>query len=68
MDTDFVVLWVDENDSKWQAEKAKYQNKKIDDGNAVNRFRDWGLMPYWFRAVLSELQVQSNFESMRKSL
>lgn len=51
MDIDFVVLWVDGNDPEWQAEKAKYQGKTVNDGNSVNRFRDWGLMPYWFRAV-----------------
>lgn len=51
MDIDFVVLWVDGSDPAWQAEKAAYQGKKTDDGNASNRFRDWGLMPYWFRAV-----------------
>lgn len=51
MDIDFVVLWVDGNDPAWQAEKAKYQGKTLDDSNSQNRFRDWGLMPYWFRAV-----------------
>ena len=51
MDIDFVVLWVDGNDPEWQAEKAKYQGKILDDSNASHRFRDWGLMPYWFRAV-----------------
>ncbi len=48
---DFVVLWVDGNDPAWQSEKAKYSQKKTDDSNSVNRFRDWGLMPYWFRAI-----------------
>ena len=51
MDIDFVVLWVDGSDPEWQAEKAKYQGKTVNDGNSANRFRDWGLMPYWFRAV-----------------
>ena len=51
MDIDFVVLWVDGNDPEWRAEKAKYQGAVTDDSNSVNRFRDWGLMPYWFRAV-----------------
>lgn len=51
MNIDFVVLWVDGNDPEWQAEKSKYQSKTVDDSNSVNRFRDWGLMPYWFRAV-----------------
>lgn len=51
MDIDFVVLWVDGNDPQWQAEKAKYQGKTLDDSNSAHRFRDWGLMHYWFRAV-----------------
>lgn len=51
MDIDFVVLWVDGNDPTWQAEKAKYSEKTADDSNSANRFRDWGLMPYWFRAA-----------------
>lgn len=51
MDIDFVVLWVDGSDPEWQAQKAKYQGMTLDDSNAAHRFRDWGLMPYWFRAV-----------------
>lgn len=51
MDIDFVVLWVDGNDPQWRAEKAKYQGKTLDDSNSENRYRDWDLMPYWFRAV-----------------
>lgn len=51
MDIDFVVLWVDGNDPVWQAEKNKYQSKKQNENNSVNRYRDWGLLPYWFRGV-----------------
>ena len=51
MDIDFVMPWVDGSDPDWQAEKAKYQGKTLDDSNSANRFRDWGLLPYWFRAV-----------------
>ena len=51
MDIDFVVLWVDGSDPEWFAEKRKYQASVSDESNAANRFRDWGLMPYWFRAV-----------------
>lgn len=51
MDIDFVVLWVDGNDSAWQEEKNKYQTEKENENNSVNRYRDWGLLPYWFRAV-----------------
>lgn len=51
MEIDFVVLWVDGNDPAWQEEKRLYSGETVDDSNAVYRFRDWGLMKYWFRAV-----------------
>lgn len=50
---DFVVLWVDGSDKKWQEEKAKYQylatGKKVD--ATALRYRDWDVMPYWFRSI-----------------
>lgn len=51
MDVDIVVLWVDGSDPNWLKEKNKYSSKKIDDSNSENRFRDWGLMKYWFRGI-----------------
>lgn len=51
VDVDFVIPWVDGSDPSWQAEKEKYQGKEQDDSNSINRFRDWGLLPYWFRAA-----------------
>ena len=51
MGIDFVILWVDGNDPKWQSEKSKYDSNVNDDSNSVNRYRDWGLLPYWFRGV-----------------
>ena len=51
MDIDFVVLWVDGNDPVWQTEKAGFSPEKVTDANDDNRYRDWGLMRYWFRAV-----------------
>lgn len=49
---DFVILWVDGNDKKWQEEKNKYSEKKTNDiNNQNNRFRDWELLPYWFRGI-----------------
>lgn len=49
---DFVILWVDGNDKKWQDEKEKYIEKKPNDlNNQNNRFRDWELLQYWFRGV-----------------
>lgn len=53
MDIDIVIPWVDGSDSAWQAEKAKYSGKRTDDSDSVNRYRDWGLMPYWFRSIES---------------
>lgn len=46
---DFVITWVDGSDPKWLADRAKYAPKgdKIDE----SRFRDWGFLRYWFRAV-----------------
>jgi len=50
---DFVILWVDGNDSKWKADKEKYSKSisKDDISNQENRYRDWDLLKYWFRGV-----------------
>ena len=49
---DFVIMWVDGNDSKWQKKKAEYDNSiKKDESNSKIRYRDWGLLKYWFRSV-----------------
>ena len=50
-DIDFVVLWVDGNDPEWIAEKNRYLGDEAKTASSDNRFRDWGLMKYWFRAV-----------------
>ena len=47
---DIVVTWVDGSDKEWQKEKAKYSGVKYTDDN-VNRYRDWGILKYWFRAI-----------------
>ena len=51
MDIDFVILWVDGNDPEWLKEKSRFSSKDENENNAINRYRDWGLLPYWFRAV-----------------
>lgn len=53
MDIDFVITWVDMNDPKWQAQFSKYSNNKNNTKNGVSkaRFRDHGLLKYWFRGV-----------------
>ena len=50
---DFVVLWVDGNDPAWRAKKARFEPPEDPTSqiNGEQRFRDWGLMKYWFRGV-----------------
>ncbi len=49
---DFVIPWVDDTDPAWQRERATYAPVSDDDnGTTSNRYRDWGLLPYWFRGV-----------------
>lgn len=50
---DFVVTWVDMSDPKWKEEFAKYSGKINKTNNEVvdARFRDYGLLKYWFRGV-----------------
>ena len=52
-DIDFVLLWVDGGDSAWRAKKAKYLPNvdPADQENGEQRYRDWGLLRYWFRGV-----------------
>lgn len=53
MDIDFVITWVDMNDPEWQAEFSRYAHNKQNSRNGVSkaRFRDNGLLKYWFRGV-----------------
>lgn len=47
---DFVLAWVDGSDPDWQRRKAQIVGgASADDG--VFRYREWGLLPYWFRGV-----------------
>lgn len=53
---DFVITWVDGSDPDWMREKAAYSGQKVsgeassvDAGDA--RYRDHGLLRYWFRGV-----------------
>ena len=47
---DFVIPWVDGNDTNWLAERNKYTTKKSADNSNV-RYRDWENLQYWFRGV-----------------
>ena len=48
MDIDLVIAWVDGSDPAWQAEKGKYA---APEGDSPARYRDTGLLKYWFRSV-----------------
>lgn len=49
---DFVLLWVDGNDPEWRKSFRAHlsESKKTDDARDV-RYREWGLLRYWFRGV-----------------
>ena len=51
MNIDIVVLWVDGADPLWLEEKSKYAPPAAADSDSVNRYRDWGLLPFWFRSI-----------------
>lgn len=51
---DFVVSWINGADREWRAAKdeaAQRPKNLAADANSDARFRDWGLLKYWFRAV-----------------
>jgi len=51
---DFVITWLDGDDPQWQRNAMQYLvsgYKKESFENDSCRFRDWGLLKYWFRAV-----------------
>ena len=52
---DIVITWVDGNDEKWLKEKTKYyemtETQITKQENPIERYRDWDLLPYWFRAI-----------------
>lgn len=52
---DFVMTWVDNTDPKWQEDflhyKEEQQGTNIKTAQASFRYRDWGILKYWFRAV-----------------
>ncbi|WP_026496520.1 stealth family protein [Butyrivibrio sp. WCD3002] len=47
---DFVILWVDESDSKWLEDRKKYNPSATDDVSE-KRYRNWDNLQYFFRGV-----------------
>lgn len=50
MTIDFVILWVDNHDPRWQLKKNQY-NSDSETLNGAERYRDYGTLKYWFRMV-----------------
>ncbi|SDB41941.1 Stealth protein CR1, conserved region 1 [Streptococcus henryi] len=48
---DFIITWVDGSDSTWIEKKKSYLPKNDSGLNKDSRYRDWGFLKYWFRAV-----------------
>lgn len=53
---DFILPWVDGSDPNWIAEKAKHKKADVNASSAPDaisecRYRDNGLLKYWFRGV-----------------
>ena len=51
-DIDFIIPWVDGSDPEWLSSYNRYApaEKRISHADA-ERYRDWGLLRYWFRGV-----------------
>lgn len=50
-DVDFVIPWVDGSDKRWQKELTKYKYGADDYSTLDLRYRDMGILKYWFRFV-----------------
>ena len=48
---DFVITWVDGTDPAWRARKAAHAREDLAAASGEYRYRDWGLLRYWFRCV-----------------
>lgn len=48
---DFVITWVNGNDIDWVKKRNKYLHEKKNCDVTNSRYRDWGLLKYWFRSV-----------------
>ena len=47
---DIVIPWVDGGDPVWLESRAQYRPDQ-EGSSSTNRFRDWGLLRYWFRGI-----------------
>lgn len=49
MNIDLVILWVDGSDPDWRRDYNTFTHEDGDKSDA--RFRDWGILHYWFRSI-----------------
>lgn len=50
MGIDFIIIWGDGKDENWRKKKNAYKASEKGDDSDI-RYRDWGLLKYWFRGV-----------------
>ena len=55
-DIDIVIPWVDGSDPEWQIEFKKYSPDPLLCDVRFERYRDLGLLKYWFRGI-EEFQI-----------
>ena len=53
---DFIITWVDNSDEEWDKKRSEWAGTNNEEGlkhwnDDVSRYRDWGLLRYWFRGV-----------------
>jgi len=48
---DFVIPWVDGGDHHWKELFEQYSPDENTVDARTERYRDWGLLKYWFRGV-----------------
>lgn len=48
---DIVIPWVDGTDERWLGDYSHYSSLVPQGDKSPIRFRDWGLLRYWFRSI-----------------
>ncbi len=62
---DFVMIWVDSTDTRWQQDYAYYKlkeiNKQVTELSDECRYRDWNNLHFWFRSVENFVRGSEKF-------
>ncbi len=62
---DFVIVWVDGQDDRWRKQRAAFQTEISKGDDSEERYRDWGLLRYWFRGAVCTMGIEDTFCYMR---